>query len=375
MPGVNEVYIRFLALRRPAQGIRVRCGRVLGTALVLLSLACSPVYVVRAGLAEVEILGDRRPLPEVILDPGTDDRTRGILTFVMEAREFAIHELGLNPGNSYTSYVERPSDTLALVLSAAYRDRLQPRTWWFPVVGHVPYRGFFDADAARREQARLEDEGFDTYLRPTAAFSTLGWFDDPLLSTVLGGDEVEAVATVLHELAHNRLFVPGKVRFNESYANFVGRAGAAEFFCTRPGGGLDTVKCRRARARWRDTQRYSRFLEGFLARLDALYADPRWSADEKIRDRQALFERARDEFRDQLQPALEASSFRSFLTVELNNATVLARLRYYHRLGDFQRLMEERGGLAQAIDHLAETAGGAADPFALLPSPDSPPEV
>ena len=338
---------------------------LLGTCALV--AACSPVYVVKAGLAEIDILGARRPLADVVLDPETDPKTRGVLTFVMEARLFARDELGLDVGESYTSYVERSSDTLALVLSAAYRDRLIPVTWWFPVVGRVPYRGYFDLAAAEREQQRLEEEGFDTYLRPTAAFSTLGWFDDPLLSTALGADEAEAVATVIHELSHNHLFVPGRVRFNESFANFVGRAGAAEFFCTREGGGPDTVKCHRAQARWRDIQRFSGFLDGFLADLDAVYSDPERTPEAKVRDRGAVFETARTRFREEVSPTLESLGFGSFLTVDLNNATVLARLRYYHRLPDFQRLLEDSGGLQQAVAFLAAGIDTVDDPFDLLP--------
>ena len=354
----------------PPSRRRMGQGRFRAAAACALLTACSPVYVAKAGLAEIDILGARRPLGEVVLDPDTDERTRNLLTFVMEARDFARDDLELDVGESYTSYVQRSSDTLALVLSAAYRDRLVPVTWWFPIVGRVPYRGYFDEEAALKEQRRLEAEGFDTYLRPTAAFSTLGWFDDPLLSSALGADEAEAVATVIHELSHNHLFVPGRVRFNESFANFVGRAGAAEFFCTREGGGPDTVKCHRAQARWRDIQRFSGFLDGFLAELDAVYGDAHRSAEEKVRDREAVFEAARDRFRDELRPSLESLGFGSFLTVELNNATVLARLRYYHRLGDFQRLMEESGGLTQAIEVLARGVGRVDDPFDLLPGPD-----
>ena len=335
--------------------------------------ACSPGYVVRAGLAEAEILAARRPLPEVVLDPDTDPRTRDILTFVMEAREFALDELGLDAGESYTSFVERGSDTLALVLSAAHKDRLVPRTWWFPVVGHVPYRGFFDESDALREQRRLEEEGFDTYLRPTSAFSTLGWFDDPLLSSALGFDEIEAVATVLHEMAHEHLFVPSRVRFNESYANAVGRVGAIQFFCTRPGGGPDTVKCLRAQARWRDTQRYSLFLDAFLAELDGLYADPDLTPEEKIRRRESVFEGARQRYSTELRPSLESLTFGSFLSVELNNATVLARLRYYHRLPDFQTLIDAEGGLSPALARLAADAPDEEDPFDILPARTSRP--
>lgn len=336
-------------------------------ALLLAATACSPVYVVKAGLAEMRILGDRRPLAEVVLDPDTDPTTRGTLTLVMEAREFARDGLGLEVGNSYTSYTELESDTLALVLSAAYPDRLQPRTWWFPVVGHVPYRGFFSEEDARDAQRDLEAEGFDTYLRPTAAFSTLGWFDDPLLSSVVGPDAVEVVTTVLHELSHNHLFVPGQVGFNESYATFVGRAAAAEFFCTRPGGGPDTVLCLRAQARWRDTQRFSRFLDPVVADLEAVYGDPALSLQEKLARREEAFREARERFRREVSPAFESLTFSSFETLPLNNATLLSRIRYYRDLSRFEALRVERGGVAAAVRHLAERAETVPDPFTLLP--------
>ena len=110
-------------------------------------------------------------------------------------------------------------------------------TWWFPIVGRVPYRGFFSVDDALDAERDLQKEGYDTYVRPTAAFSTLGWFNDPVLSTTLQTDDVEIVTTVLHELAHRYLFVPGQVGFNESFANFIGRVAAIQFFCTREGSG------------------------------------------------------------------------------------------------------------------------------------------
>lgn len=218
-------------------------SRKLGVAAIVILVAaalgpatgCSPIYVIKAGWAEAKILRGRQPIPDVILSPETDERTRGKLTLAREAREFAMNELQLDVGDSYTTYTELERDTLAMVLSAAHRDRLVARTWWFPVVGRVPYRGFFDLDDALNEQSKLEDEGFDTYLRPTSAFSTLGWFSDPLLSTILRYDEVELITTIIHELSHNHLFVPGRVRFNESFATWVGRTGAVEFFCTRPG--------------------------------------------------------------------------------------------------------------------------------------------
>jgi predicted aminopeptidase len=330
--------------------------------------ACSPIYVIRAGIAEAKILAARRPIPEVILDPATDPRTRDLLTLAAEARLFARDSLGLDVGNSYTSFTQLESDTLALVLSAAYRDRLASRTWWFPIVGRVPYRGFFDVEQARREEAALADQGFDTLLRPTAAFSTLGWFADPLLSTLLGRDDVELVETVIHELSHNHLFVSGQVQFNESFATFVGRAGAAEFFCRRQGGGPDTLKCQRAQARWRDAQRYSRFVDGLVTDLQTVYADTTLSYDTKMERRETVYASHRERFERWVAPSFESLAFGGFLSRPLNNAVLLGQMRYYHRLPDFHALHEELGGVAAAVARLAGQARDTADPFTLLPA-------
>ncbi len=328
------------------------------------------MYVLRAGWAEAKILRARQPIPDVILAPGTDERTRGKLTLAREAREFARTGLALDVGDSYTTFVQLERDTLAMVLSAAYRDRLTPRTWWFPIVGRVPYRGYFDLDDALRAQEELEDEGFDTYLRPTAAFSTLGWFSDPLLSTTLRYDEVELVTTIVHELSHNHLYLPGKSRFNESFATWVGRVGAIEFFCTRDGGGPDTVWCGRARDRWQDAMLFSAFVDELVIDLRRVYRDSASSAQDKLARRDAVFERHRDRFRADVQPRLRSLSFGGFLALPLNNATLLSRMRYYHRLPDFQQFLDRRGGsLAVAVAAIAGDAAEADDPFALLATP------
>ena len=138
---------------------RARKRLFLGAGAVVLvtslASACSPIYVIRAGIAEAKILRARRPIPEVVLDPATDDRTKTKLTFVVEARNYAISEFGLDVGRSYTSFSQLKSDTLAMVLSAAHQDQLTPKTWWFPIVGRVPYKGYFNENAAIEEQGKL----------------------------------------------------------------------------------------------------------------------------------------------------------------------------------------------------------------------------
>ena len=342
--------------------------RTLLPLLAVWLVGCSPLYVIRAGWAEARILAGRRPLPEVILDQGTDARLRGKLTLTREARTFARESLGLEIGGAFTSYTHLERDTLAMVVSAAYRTRLAPKTWWFPIVGHVPYRAYFDFEAGAREREKLDAEGYDALLRPTSAFSTLGWFDDPLLSTTARADEVGLVETILHELSHTHLFVPGQVQFNESFAQFVGNAGAIMFFCTRSGGGEDTVWCRRARARWRDEIRFSRFLDPLVAELEALYGRTDLSEAEILEDRERVFAAARTRFRDEVQPTFEARRYQAFLDQPLDNATLLGRMRYYHRLADFDALWAGEGGdLRATVARIAAEVRERSDPFDVLP--------
>jgi predicted aminopeptidase len=345
-----------------------------GVSLAASCMACSPVYVVKAGIAEARILRARRPITEVLADSTTDARMRAKLAYVLEARRFAADELGIDVGDSYTMFTQLDRDTLALVVSAAPKDQIAPVTWWFPIVGRVPYRGFFSVEDALDAEADLQAEGYDTYVRPTAAFSTLGWFNDPVLSSTLVADEVEVVTTVLHELAHQELFVPGQVGFNESFAEFVGRTAAIQFFCTRQGGGTDSVKCLRAQQRWRDEQRFSVFLGDFVSDLETLYRDPSLSLADKIARREQVFADALARFDAEVTPELEGLTFAGFRNSPLNNATLMGRIFYYNRLPDFAALLEQHGGdLNAVLEFLAARAPDAEDPFDLLPRSSAAP--
>ncbi|MCJ7627848.1 MAG: aminopeptidase [Longimicrobiales bacterium] len=344
-------------------------GILLPMALLLFSCSgCSPVYIARAGWAEMKILKGRRPLDEVINDQRTDEDTRRKLLLARQARAFAIHRLGLDAGDSYTSFTQLETDTLAWVLSAAYKDRLESKTWWFPIVGRVPYKGYASQKAAGKAQSKLEAEGLDTYLRTTSAFSTLGWFADPLLSSLLRYDDVNLVETIIHELSHNHLFVPGKVQFNESFATFVGRVGAIRFFCGPDGTPQNPPECQAAKERWEDYQAFSRFLGEFIGKLETIYGNPSLSVEEKVQARADLLRDYQDRYRT-ASPPETSSLILSFLGRPLNNATLLARMRYFHRLSDFQLFLDANGGnLGAAVAALTARAKEVDDPFELLPS-------
>ncbi|MGH4000478.1 MAG: aminopeptidase, partial [Pseudonocardiaceae bacterium] len=147
-------------------------------------------YITRAGFEETRILQNSEPIAELVAAPTTDPAVRQSLRLVLESRDYASG-LGLEAKETYTAYSDVGRDTLLLVLQAAPKDCICPYTWKYPIVGRIPYKGFFDLDAARRTADRMAAQGYDVYLRPSAAFSTLGWFNDPLLSTALTRDSVE----------------------------------------------------------------------------------------------------------------------------------------------------------------------------------------
>jgi predicted aminopeptidase len=336
--------------------------------LVLGLSGCSPVYVIRAGWTEAKILAGRRPISEVLADPETREETRHKLLLTRQARAFAIHMLDLDAGDAYTTFTRVDDEVLAWIVSAAYPDRLESKTWWFPIVGRVPYRGYASREAAERAERNLQAEGFDTYLRPTTAFSTLGWFSDPLLSTLLSYDDVELVETVLHELSHNHLWVPNHTRFNESFATFVGRVGAIRFFCGPGEVPSDPENCATAQTRWEEYLAFSAFLDDFVAKLETLYARPDLSAQEKIRARKDLLEATRQDYGPPRGVDPHLRLVHGFLETPLNNAILLGRMRYFHRLSGFQALLDHEGGdLPAAVRILKGGAREAHDPFALLP--------
>lgn len=319
-------------------------------------------YVARAAVEEAGILWRRRPIAKVIADPRTDPAVRGRLELVLAARQFAVDSLGLQARQSFTTYSTVPRDTLVLVLSASRSDRLSEKLWTYPVVGAVPYKGFFSFDQALAEAKALERDGMDTYLRVSDAFSTLGWFNDPLLNTVLYADSVDLAATVIHELLHNTLFIPGQVPFNESLANFVGYHGAEGFFRSRG----ESRHAEQAAARWRDEVRLSRFWAGLYQQLEQLYA-PGIAGPALREERQRMFRLASAELAGPVGRTLETISGPRMAERPINNAVVIAQRIYLTNLDAFdRRFAADRRDVRAFVRDVAERTRAAPDPWAAV---------
>ncbi|MGH7655144.1 MAG: aminopeptidase [Gemmatimonadaceae bacterium] len=328
--------------------VRVRWGGILLVLLgvmagLALLVAATPMgrYLARGAIAEAKILSRRQSIVKLVADSTTPPTVRAKLELVLDARRFAVDSLGLPAKKSFTEYTTLDHDTLVLVLSGAYRDELRPVTWWFPVVGRVPYKGFFDFAEARKAEKELRDDGFDTYLRPSPAFSTLGFFNDPLLSTTLGEDSLEIVNTVVHELTHNKYYAKNAAVFNESFANFVGARGAERFFASRG----DTVNALRTAERWHDELLLSAVWEQTYHSLDSAYkAHPGDSARTvRYAARDSVYARTRRFLVDSVGPHLKTIDPRYAALVRLDNASLFARLIYATGLPAFEKVYEEEG--------------------------------
>ena len=311
--------------------------RVLSLLCLAALTGCSPGYVLRAAYEESSILWNRRKIEEVIADPSASTDEREKLKLVLEARSFS-ETIGLTPEDSFTRYTALDRDVLAWIVIGAKRDSFTLRQWWFPIVGSVPYKGFFDKEDAIAEAQELEAEGFETAVRGTEALSTLGWFNDPILSTTLKHDQYQISNTVLHEILHSTVWVPNHVDFNESLANFVGHQAAIDFYSERLKSCLTAGNDSCAQARTDLQQiREAKVIEltvgkavmKLYAELDSLYRSP-LSSEEKLAQRKEVFARHVGDLRKQY-PRLR-------ILTEVNNAELLQLKLYLTNLDLFDSL-------------------------------------
>ena len=332
--------------------------------LLLLLCGCSAEYYVRAAYEEGRILWRRKPIAAMLAGEGLEQDVRRKLELVLEVRDFAANHLKLRVGGSYSdhSYVDRR--VLLHVLTAVPKTSLKPHTWWFPFVGRMPYKGYFDPDDAREEARSLASRGFDTNIRAAGAFSTLGWFDDPLLAHLLKLDRVSLTEVVLHELLHSTLFVPGSVAFNESLANIVGKRGAIEFFDRRAG--PRSPEARAARRAWRDELEFSGLMMELVGCLRELYGGPLPEAD-KLRRREEVFDRSRRQWARALEGRPDHRRA-SYIRRPLDNAVILQSLLYVTELARFEELYRREGeDLTRMIEAVRAAVEPGGDPFGALP--------
>lgn len=312
LPGLVRLWA-LLAYKVAA--LRRRPGLALALGLALSTTGCDGVrYVLQQGVGQLELLRARRPVDEVLADPATSPFIRRRLQLALLARSFGITELGLRGEGEFTRFVDT-GGAVAWNLTVAYQTKLEIRQYSFPLVGRIAYLGYFRRADALAEMRKLAQAGFDTYLRPVGAFSSVGYFLTPIYSDMISDTgprgDYDTVETILHEMAHTTAYVTSDSSLNESFATLVGHRGAELFFkrygpllgiygltklaVQATAGSLAPDLNQQARATSDDAAKLGAWLRRTMTALRAMYAQAAtqgWSKDEILRRREPVFRAA-----------------------------------------------------------------------------------
>jgi len=301
--------------------------------LLIAYLTLSGCYYMQAASGQLEVLRKREAIADVIGDPQTPPELAERLRLVQEAREYSIAELGLPDNKSYQTYSDLQRDYVVWNVFAAPEFSLKPKTWCYPVAGCVSYRGYFKEGAATQQAQKLEDDGYDIHVGGVSAYSTLGKFNDPVLSTMMRWDDVQLVSVLFHELAHQLLYVKGDSGFNESFATAVEEFGIERF--------LQSKTMSESFAIYEEGKEVRREVTQLIAvaqsDLKVLYEQD-IEDDDKRRLKQHRIDQLTSELRETLEAMGRDAS--SWLQKPLNNARISSQTLYEGRLPEFRVMLE-----------------------------------
>jgi predicted aminopeptidase len=311
-------------------------------------------YYRQAVRGHFQLLAEREPATAVIKGFGTEPELSRKLALILELRDFAESELLLDPGKHYLDYVELDRRHVVWNVSTAPEFSLDSKGWWYPFLGRLTYRGYFSEQDARDYAARLAKTGNDVFVGGVDAYSTLGWFNDPILSSFIRRDDADLAELIFHELAHQEIFARGDTDFNEAFATAIAQEGVRRWLIAR--GDTGAIEQRRI-----SFERETRFIDLLLAardRLEALYADHEAealdaAARKKLRaDKQAVLDRLQADYtrmRDEQWNGF--TGYDRWMSLPINNARLNTIDTYYELAPAFNALLEETNGDLEAFYH------------------------
>ena len=306
-------------------------------------------YYSQALRGQYQIVTGQEPIPRLIEEPQTPTALKEKLTFVLEVRQFAEQKLGLPTDGHYLKYADLGRRYAVWNVFAAPEFSLEAKSWWYPVVGKLDYRGFFSEELAREEASRLRKKGYDVHVGGVIAYSTLGWFRDPVLNTFIFENDIELAELLFHELAHQRLFVPGDTDFNEAFATAVAEEAMRRWLKSRDQ--PESIASYEAQAR-RDEQ-FAGLTQRALNELEVLYeqADEDSSDDRDeesaavLREnKKAIFERLQRDYEQLKATWGDHSDYDGWFRRPMNNALLNTVKTYHQWVPAFRRLLHDSGG-------------------------------
>jgi predicted aminopeptidase len=295
-------------------------------ALLLFASACSgcalPYYWQAIG-GQIGILRKREPIAEVLADSAPDAETKALLRSVEAMRRFAIDDLHLPDNDSYTAYTALDRPYVVWNVIATEEFSTEPERWCFPFAGCVAYRGYFDRANAERFEGRLKAQGLDTYSGGSVAYSTLGYFDDPVLSTMLVGGQEYVAGVLFHELAHQKVYIKGDTELSEAFATTIEEYGVERWLRTH----ADEAAVRRFLGRVTRRAQFAELVARQQARLRDIYAEP-VDADTMRERKNEAFAEMRREYAELKAQWNDLGDYDGWFSDAMNNATLVAIATY-----------------------------------------------
>lgn len=297
-------------------------------------------YIFKSAYNQVALLNSKVPIEDALKDPNLSLEEKKKLELAQHVRQFAHDELGLKVDKNYSTFVKLNRPYVSYVVSAAPKWKLETYRWSFPIVGKVPYKGYFNEQDALEEESDLKKQGYDTYVRGVTAYSTLGWFSDPLLSSMLRGHDAYLVNTIIHESVHATLYIKSEADFNERLATFLGNKGMEIYYQKLEGHDSATLKY--VATENADDQLFSKFISNELNQLQSWYEEI--PVDKKTEEvRQQRISEIQKKFQTEILPQLKSQNRNGFSEIKLNNARLLVYKTYMQDLSDFEKLYTKLG--------------------------------
>jgi predicted aminopeptidase len=310
-------------------------------------------YYTQAIHGQYQIVARQKPVEKLLADPQTPAPLKEKLQLVQQLRAFAETNLALPVNGHYRRYADLHRPFAVWNVYAAPEFSLAPKTWWYPVVGRLDYRGFFAEDDARRYAAKLGGQGFDVVVEGAEAYSTLGWFKDPLLNTFIQHTEPELAETLFHELAHQCVFAHGDTDFDEAFATTVAEEGVRRWLRAKG----DQTASENYAASIRHHEQFERLIVATRQQLEVLYGDTRapdgnlkaakqrpLPAEQLRAEKQRILDNLRRIWEKLRSGWGGGAGFNGWLASELNNAQLNSEAAYYDLVPAFERLLAANGG-------------------------------
>jgi predicted aminopeptidase len=311
----------------------------------LFALVCFPgcqamSFYGQAIAGQCQILAHEKSIAKLLTDPATPPELKAKFAQVLKIRRFAEDELKLPADHSYLKYADLHRPCVVWNVTVAPALSLEPKTWWFPVVGRADYRGYFNEAAARRYAAGWEKKGWDVDVGGVTAYSTLGWFRDPLLNTFIFDREADLAELIFHELGHRRFYVNGDTDFNEAFATEVAAEGLRRWFTAS----TNAAACAEHQAAQAHDRQFVQLVMNTREELEAVYTDSHLTGAEKLRRKEEIITSLRVKYAAAKKAWGGAADYDNWFAKPINNARLNTISEYYDLVPAFQALLRAQGG-------------------------------